>query len=200
MHLRPLVSLALASLLAAPLALAQQPSAPSSPSLPPGPHRFHMDRGMSDGMRPDFRIAPPGMWWKSPDLVTKLSLSADQQKRMDDIFQKSRLELIDLKAALEKQEVILQPMLAENPPDTNKVLAQIDRVAQARADLEKSNARMLLGIRGVLTPDQWTKLQSWDSEGRHRIFIMRRDRGPDSNRELQLPDASGAPPEAPPKP
>jgi hypothetical protein len=33
-------------------------------------------------------------------------------------------------------------------------------VAQARAELEKANARMLLGIRRVLTPDQWKKLQA----------------------------------------
>jgi hypothetical protein len=39
-------------------------------------------------------------------------------------------------------------------------MAQIDKVADARADLEKANAKMLLGIRGVLTPDQWTKLRT----------------------------------------
>jgi Spy/CpxP family protein refolding chaperone len=54
----------------------------------------------------------------------------------------------------------MEPMLAANPPDTNKILAQIDHTAQARAELEKANAKMLLGIRNVLTPDQWTKLQT----------------------------------------
>jgi Spy/CpxP family protein refolding chaperone len=106
------------------------------------------------------------MWWKSPDLAQKLSLTTDQQKRMDDIFQQSRLQLIDLKANVEKQEVMLEPMLAANPPDTNKVLAQIDHVASARAELEKANARMLLGIRGVLSADQWTKLQAEQRENR----------------------------------
>ena len=64
-------------------------------------------------------------------------------------------------------------MLSANPPDTNKVLSQIDHTAQARAELEKANARMLLGIRGVLTPDQWTKLQAEGRDRRH----MREDRG-----------------------
>ncbi len=58
----------------------------------------------------------------------------------------------------------MEPMLAANPPDTNKVLAQIDHTAQARADLEKANAKMLLGIRNVLTPDQWTKLQAEEKD------------------------------------
>jgi Spy/CpxP family protein refolding chaperone len=109
------------------------------------------------------------MWWKNPDIVQKLTLSADQQKRMDDIFQQSRLQLIDLKANVEKQEILLEPMLSDNPPDTNKVLAQIDHVASARAELEKANARMLLGIRGVLSADQWTKLQAERQEIHQRF-------------------------------
>jgi Spy/CpxP family protein refolding chaperone len=91
---------------------------------------------------------------------------------MDDILQQSRLQLVDLRANVEKQELLMEPMLAANPPDTNKILAQIDHTAQARAELEKANAKMLLGIRNVLTPDQWTKLQT---ERRTRI---RRDDTP----------------------
>jgi Spy/CpxP family protein refolding chaperone len=117
-------------------------------------------------MRPDFRIGPPGIWWRNPDLIQKLTLTPDQQKRMDDILQQSRLQLVDLRANVEKQELLMEPMLAANPPDTNKILAQIDHTAQARAELEKANAKMLLGIRNVLTPDQWSKLQT---ERRTRI-------------------------------
>lgn len=127
----------------------------------------------TDGMHSSERIAPPGIWWKNPDLIQKLSITADQQKRMDDIFQQSRIQLIDLKANVEKQEVLLEPMLAANPPDTNKILAQIDKAAQARAELEKANARMLLGIRTVLTPDQWTKLQE-EERGNRRFMYMHR--------------------------
>ncbi|MDE1177843.1 MAG: Spy/CpxP family protein refolding chaperone [Edaphobacter sp.] len=128
---------------------------------------FHGDPGPGGPGGPGFggphgipSMLPPGMWWKNPDLIQKLNLTDDQRKRMDDIFQQARMQLIDLKANVEKQELLLEPMLADNPPDTNKVLSQIDHVASARAELEKSLARMLLGIRGVLTADQWTKLQA----------------------------------------
>jgi Spy/CpxP family protein refolding chaperone len=119
-------------------------------------------RGMMTGagMGGSLHIGPPGMWWKNPAIVSKLTLSAEQTKKMDDIFQASRLRLVDLHANVEKQDLILQPMLSANPVDQVKTLAQIDKVAQARADLEKENAKMLLGIRGVLTPDQWTKLNT----------------------------------------
>jgi Spy/CpxP family protein refolding chaperone len=79
---------------------------------------------------------------------------------MDDIFQQHRLQLIDLTATVEREEVTLQPLMAADQPDEAKIIAQIDKVAQARAELEKADARMLLGIRRVLTPDQWKKLQA----------------------------------------
>jgi Spy/CpxP family protein refolding chaperone len=101
-----------------------------------------------------------------PMLVQKLALTADQQKRIDALFQQSRLKLIDLSAGLQKEEALLEPLLEADRPDESQVLAQIDRVAQARAELEKANARMLLGFRGVLTLEQWKKLQSERPPGR----------------------------------
>jgi periplasmic protein CpxP/Spy len=48
---------------------------------------------------------------------------------------------------LEQAELMLEP-LVENirPGDEAKILAQIDEVANARAELEKANARLLLAI------------------------------------------------------
>lgn len=123
-----------------------------SPPPPMQPDRPPMERS--------FHGKPHGRWWTDPVLAKELGLTEDQQKRMDALFQESRLKLIDLRAALQKQEVILQPLLGADQPDESQVLAQIDRVAQARAELEKANARMLLGLRRVLTLSQWKKLQA----------------------------------------
>jgi Spy/CpxP family protein refolding chaperone len=182
---KPILSLTLASLLLGTFAVAQQPDAPPpTPDRAPGQPRkmpFQHVITMDDG-HTRLRLGPPGIWWKNPDIIQKLSITPDQQKRMDDIFQQSRLQLIDLKAEVERQEVVLEPLLAANPPDTNKVLAQIDKAAQARAELEKANARMLLGIRTVLTPDQWTKLQAEERGNRRMMF-----------RDRQRPDAPPIP-------
>jgi Spy/CpxP family protein refolding chaperone len=119
-----------------------------------------MDRGPKIGMdRGTMGIVPPGTWWKNPDTITKLSLTADQQRKMDDILRQNRIALIDLKASLEKEEINLEPLLNANPVDSPKALAQISKIADDRAGLEKANAKMLLGLRSVLTADQWTKLQ-----------------------------------------
>ncbi len=134
-------------------------------------HDFH---GASDGfMSGGLHMGPPGVWWKNPAIVQRLALSPEQGKKMDSIFQESRIQLIDLKATLEKQQVMLEPLLGANPFESARALAQIDKVAQARADLEKANARMLIGMRGVLTADQWTKLND------HRADMTGR-MGPDA--------------------
>jgi Spy/CpxP family protein refolding chaperone len=91
--------------------------------------------------------------------MRKLGVSDEQVQKIEKIFQDHRLQLIDLHAALEKQEAILDPLIEADQPDESQVIAQIDKVAQARANLEKSNAQMLLAIRRVLTVDQWKKLR-----------------------------------------
>jgi periplasmic protein CpxP/Spy len=148
---------------------ADGPPPPMAPPPPMQPNRPPMERS--------FRGRPPGRWWTDPETVKDLGLTADQQKRMDELFQQSRLKLIDLNAALQKQEVILQPLLAADQPNESQILSQIDKVAQARAELEKANARMLLGLRSVLTVDQWKKLQAERRTQREELRGERREGG-----------------------
>jgi periplasmic protein CpxP/Spy len=127
-----------------------------------------------EGRRPPmeraFRLGPHGRWWNNPEFVQKLGLTADQQKKMEAVFQQSRPSLMDLSANVRKEETAMEPLLAADQPDESKVLAQIDRVAQARAELEKANARMLLGLRRVLTSDQWKTLQADEPRGHYPRF------------------------------
>jgi protein CpxP len=122
-----------------------------------------------EGRRPPmeraFHLGPRGRWWNNPELVQKLGLTADQQKKMDAVVQQSRPALMDLSGNVRKEEMAIEPLLGVDQPDEGKILAQIDRVAQARAELEKANARMLLGLRRILTPDQWKTLQANEPKG-----------------------------------
>jgi protein CpxP len=118
-----------------------------------GPHRPPMEREM--GPRGEH-----ARWWNDSHAVDKFKLTETQRKAMDDIYQQHRLTLVDLHATLEKAELAMEPMMREDQPDEGKILSQIDRVAQARAELEKANARMLFDIRKQLTPDQWKQIQA----------------------------------------
>jgi periplasmic protein CpxP/Spy len=136
---------------------------------PPLEHAFHL------GLR--------GRWWNNPEFVQKLGLTPDQQKKMEAVFQQSRPNLMDLSASVRKEETAMEPLLTADQPDDNKVLAQIDRVAQARAELERANGRMLLGLRKVLTPEQWKTLQAEEPRMHYPRF------GPGPPR----PDSANAP-------
>ena len=135
----------------------------------PGPG-FRGGPGMRDGrgVRGPRRggLGPGSRWWMNARVAERVGLTDDQKQRMDAIFQQSRLKLIDLHASLQKEEAILEPLMSADAPDEAKVLPQIDRVVQARGELEKARARMLLGIRGVLTPEQWKKLKTDMPPGR----------------------------------
>jgi Spy/CpxP family protein refolding chaperone len=116
-----------------------------------GPGNAPMERAFHGGH---------GRWWNNPRLAQQVGLTDEQKKKMDAIFEQHRLQLVDLNAALEKDEILLHPLIEADQLDEQKVLNQIDAVAQARANLEKAHARMLFDIRKVLTPDQWKKLQT----------------------------------------
>jgi Spy/CpxP family protein refolding chaperone len=120
-------------------------------------------------------LLPFGMWWKNPEVATRLGLTAEQQKRIGDMFLQSRLQLIHLHASLQEEQLMLEPLLNATPFDEAKAEAQIDKIADTRADLEKTNAKMLLNIRGVLTTDQWAKLR----DHRHGPHGPMGDRGPE---------------------
>jgi Spy/CpxP family protein refolding chaperone len=139
-----------------------------------------------------------GRWWNDPQLAQQIGLTDQQKQQMDQIFLQHRLKLIDLNANLEKQEVMFRPMIEADQPDETKILAQIDAIAQARADLEKADARMLFDLRKTLTPEQWTKLKAMRMQHRDRDR-MRNDRrdswGPGRHGPM---GPNGGPPAGPP--
>ena len=145
-----------------------------------------------------FHDSHMGRWWHDPYMVRQLGLTAAQKTKMDAIFQQHRLNLIDLVAALEKQQVLLKPMISADQPNETEVLAQIDRVAQARANLEKANARMLFDIRKTLTAEQWQKLKALHRQHMmHERQMWREHHGMGQMRRPMPPPAQQQPPPAP---
>lgn len=131
---------------------------------PGGEMRMRRSGGMRGG--PGMPGMPGGTWWKDSQIVQAIGLSDQQAQQIEKTFQDHRMQLIDLHANLEKAELQMEPMMAADQPNESQVTAQIDKISQARAALEKSNAQMLFAVRRVLTPDQWKKLQAQQRERR----------------------------------
>src|SRR5258708_39993264 len=180
-------------------ALAQGPGFGVGPGAVPGPgigqgwgsHRAPLERALGSG--------PSGRWWNDPAMVEKLSLSDDQRKSMDAILLEHREKLVDMHARVEKAEIAMEPLMSADQPSEQLILAQIDKIAQARAELEKANARFLLAIRAKLTPDQWKQLQAVRAERRQNRpgadgigpHHMRDRRGPQGAPQATPPPGPG---------
>jgi len=168
-----------------------------------GEHRPPMERAFRfEGMH--------GQFWNNPKLVEQLQLTEEQRKEMDSILLSHRSQLIDLHASEQKAELEMQPLMGADQPNESAILAQIDKIAATRAELEKANARFLLAIRAKLTPDQWKQVQAFRDHPPMGGQWGRGDRGQGANGpgsgfhhhgQTQQPDAGpqGAPPPAPPQ-
>ena len=111
---------------------------------------------LSDGGRPGLWWR----WWKNAEVVKTIGLNDTQVQKIEQIFQESRLKLVDIHASLQKEEIKLEPLLEADNPDESAVLSAIDRISATRANLEKANAQMAFAIRRVLTPEQWKQLRA----------------------------------------
>ncbi|HKF50584.1 MAG TPA: Spy/CpxP family protein refolding chaperone [Terracidiphilus sp.] len=154
------------SVLAVALLWATGVAAVAQPGQEPGPgfgmRRPPMERMLGSG-------GEKGRWWNNPKVADQLKLTDDQRKSMDDILQQHMENLVDMRGNLEKAELGMQPLMSQDQPNESAILAQIDKVAQARAELEKANARFLLALRAKLTPDQWKALQTMRAERHERM-------------------------------
>ncbi len=125
------------------------------------------------GNGPLMGLGLQGKWWSRPGLVRRLGLTPEQQAKMDEILQQHRLQLVDLRANLQKAEIELEPLVNAEVPNDEQVLAQVKNVAEARAQLEVANARLLLAIRHQLTPAQWQQMRQLIAERRDQMQQMR---------------------------
>ena len=110
-------------------------------------------------MRGGLQLGPPGRWWDDKHFVKQLQLRPDQQRQMDATFETNRSVLLKRYGDLQQEQNRMETMTRAKTLDEGALFAQIDRVAQARADLEKANTHFLLQIRGAMDAGQLSRLE-----------------------------------------
>ena len=112
---------------------------------------------------------PPPKWWIDPQLRAELGVTDAQSALVEEVWQKSLPKLRDGRGLLEKQEDVLSQMIRDGAAEAT-VVAQIDRVENMRAELNKGRTLMIYRMNLVLRPDQRAKVKAMmekrDSERR----------------------------------
>lgn len=94
-------------------------------------------------------------WWQSAPYKKELGLTAEQTRRIEEIFQQALPRLKVQKTILDEAEAKFERLVERG--DDSTVMEQVNVVEAARAELNKTRTLMLLDMRKVLTRDQWAK-------------------------------------------
>lgn len=110
-------------------------------------------------MRGGLQLGPPGRWWDDKMFARDLRLRPDQQRRMDSVFEANRGILIKRFQDLQTEESRMDALTHSKTLDELALFVQIDRVSQARAELEKANTHLLLQLRAEMDAEQLARLE-----------------------------------------
>jgi len=109
-------------------------------------------------------------WWQDAKFKTDLGLTADQCKRMEDVYQGVRPRMTSDKEGLDQLEKQLSEVISAGVLPEADVVKLIDQVETARAQLGKVRTLMIYRLRQLLTPDQRIKMralhEAWEKERR----------------------------------
>jgi hypothetical protein len=119
-------------------------------------------------------------WWQDVRFKTELSLTPDQCKRADDVYQGILPRMAADKDELDRLEKRLSEVVAGGVLPEADVVKLIDQVETARAHL------MIYRLRQLLTPDQRTKMKAM-----HDAWEKERRQGPVRKRLEGMPREGG---------
>jgi Spy/CpxP family protein refolding chaperone len=102
---------------------------------------------------------PPGQWWENERLAEHIGLTDDQRGSIRDLVYEHAHRMIDLRAAVEKSELELAGLVRDPEFTDAAARSAFGGLVTARTALEKERFEMLLAVRGVLTSEQWVKIQ-----------------------------------------
>ncbi len=121
----------------------------------------------------DFRM-PPGKWWENPRVVERLHITAEQQQQIHDLVYRHAQRMIDLNAAVKRAELELGDLAEREELDADAARAAFARFQQARQKLETERFELLVGVRQLLTAQQWRDINTFRQEIRRRVNDRRR--------------------------
>ncbi|MCL6552639.1 MAG: Spy/CpxP family protein refolding chaperone [Firmicutes bacterium] len=101
--------------------------------------------------------APPG---PRADLRRRLNLTEEQARRVEQILTAYRTRTARLRIDLARARLDAREALLDATPDRARLEGIARRIGDLQGQLARARFEMLVELKGVLTPEQWMRLQT----------------------------------------
>lgn len=99
-----------------------------------------------------------GRWWRMPATASRITLTEAEKLKLDQLYQTNRQHLIDMKAAVDKERLILEEIMDKEQLNEARSTEQFRKVEKRRAVLSEERFRYFLEVRKVLGAERFRKL------------------------------------------
>ena len=103
---------------------------------------------------------PSGKWWYNKKVVQNLNLTPKEVGQLDQLFENSRRELIDLTSAVKREQFELDTLLGKETVDDAEVRDQFKRLEKARTDLADERLGFVIRVREIIGADRFQQLKT----------------------------------------
>lgn len=126
------------------------------------------DEALQDARGPERRQEKRRIkWWIDETSRAELGITNQQSAEIEQIFQSTLPTLRQVRKELDELEAKLSHMIKEGTAPVAAITDQVERVENARAEMNKRRTVMLYRIDRVLSAEQRAKLKAWhEREGR----------------------------------
>jgi len=107
------------------------------------------------------QLGPPERWWDNKRVAKNLGLRTEQKKKMDGIFNANKTTILLRYQSFVQEQSRMEQLPKQAVLDEASLFPEIDRVAQARAELEKANAHLFLLLRQEMDETQIERLRAY---------------------------------------
>jgi Spy/CpxP family protein refolding chaperone len=126
----------------------------------------------------EFKV-PHGKWWQMPGVAKKLGLTSEEQQKLDDLFLRSRRQMIDLTSSVQKEKLELEMILDEQNFDEPACRDRFKKFQHARTNVANERFGFLIEVRKLLGHDRYRQLKTeFRERGMHRMKGPEGCRGP----------------------
>jgi len=141
------------------------------------------NRGGNGGMMGSDNMMMGFKWWQNPDFIKKLAITDSEKTTLDNLYVEKMKNMIDHKAGLQKEMLVIQQLLENDTLDEAKAMATFKEHQDLRTNLETEQFKFLLEVRKLFGSDRFKELRSCfncamlNPKGRKGLSINKKNMG-----------------------